>query len=108
VVPPGRWRRGVARWAFNRRARLFKAGLPGVAARRGRRLFSVRFDPKGQRLVTGGSGDRRAIVWDTEPGRPTLKLRHPRRRRVLAAGVGGVEPGRSPALGAEMNPATSA
>jgi WD40 repeat protein len=36
----------------------------------------VAFDPKGQRLLTGGF-DRRAIVWEVESGRQLLDLRHP-------------------------------
>ena len=34
------------------------------------------FDPKGQRLLTGGY-DRRAIVWEVETGKQLLEVRHP-------------------------------
>jgi WD40 repeat protein len=39
-------------------------------------IRSVRFDPKGQRLVTAG-GDRRAIIWDVGTGERILEFRQP-------------------------------
>jgi WD40 repeat protein len=38
-------------------------------------IVSMRFDPKGPRLATGGY--LQAIVWDTATGRPIRQLRHP-------------------------------
>jgi WD40 repeat protein/DNA-binding SARP family transcriptional activator len=38
---------------------------------------SVRFNPRGSELATGGLDDLQAIVWDTTTGRPVRHLSHP-------------------------------
>jgi WD40 repeat protein len=47
--------------------------MTGGGHRRG--IVSVRFDPKGPRLATGGY--LQAIVWDTATGQPIRQLQHP-------------------------------